>query len=65
MLEIKPFQMTRTCKKGCKNSASCGGIKCGGCRHHIMPTTAHKSAWSLIKERVATMVGLINTGKVH
>ena len=65
MLDIKPFQMTRTCKKGCKSSASCGGIKCGDCRHHIMPTTSHKSVWSLIKERVATMFGLINTGKVH
>ena len=65
MLKLRPFQMARTCKQGCKHSAACGRIKCDGCRNHIMPTTAHKSAWSLIKERVATMTGHINPGKVH
>ena len=64
MMRLKPFQMARTCKKGCKSNSACG-TKCECCRQHIVPMTAHKSAWSLIKERVAVMTGRINPGKVH
>lgn len=63
-MRLKPFQMTRTCKKGCKSNSACG-TKCECCSQHIVPMVAHRSAWSLIKERVATMAGRINPGKVH